>query len=69
MTGQRAAIRVSVAVVEAHTPTRAHLVQVLGNGATPFSSVAELASRLTGAVPVVVVLGPSCDNPSDMATV
>ncbi len=69
MTGQRAAIRVSVAVVEAHTPTRAHLVQVLGNGATPFSSVAELASRLTGAVPVVVVLGPSCDNPTDMATI
>ena len=69
MTGQRAAIRVSVAVVEAHTPTRAHLVQVLGNGATPFSSVAELASRLTGVVPVVVVLGPSCDNPTDMATI
>lgn len=67
--GQRAAIRVSVAVVEAHTPTRAHLVQVLGHGATPFSSVAELASRLTGAVPVVVVLGPSCDNPTDLSTV
>lgn len=65
----RAAIRVSVAVVEAHTPTRAHLVQVLGNGATPFGSVAELATRLTGAVPVVVVLGPSCDNAHDMATV
>jgi pilus assembly protein CpaE len=29
---------------------------------TPFGSIEELAARLTGTVPVVVVLGPSCAN-------
>lgn len=59
-------IRVSVAIVEAHQPTRDHLVTLLGNGGTPFGSMADLASRLTGNVPVVMVLGPSCNNPTDL---
>ncbi|MCB1029349.1 MAG: hypothetical protein KDB24_16480, partial [Microthrixaceae bacterium] len=59
-------IRVSVAIVEAHQPTRDHLVSLLGNGGTPFGSMADLASRLTGNVPVVMVLGPSCNNPTDL---
>ena len=36
-------IRVSVAIVEAHQPTRDHLVTLLGNGGTPFGSMADLA--------------------------
>ena len=59
------AIRVSVAVVEAHEPTRERIVSLLSSGATPFASLEELTSRLTGTVPVVAVLGPSCaDDPT-----
>lgn len=55
-------IRVSVAVVESHVPTRERIMGLLGDGVTPFSTVEELSSRLTGAVPVVAVLGPSCSD-------
>jgi len=55
-------IRVSVAVVEAHAPTRERIMGLLGDGVTPFGTVEELAGRLTGAVPVVAVLGPSCSD-------
>jgi len=65
-TPQPAAIRVSVAVVEPHAPTRDRMLRLLGNGGTPFNSIEELASRLTGSVPVVVILGPSCATPADL---
>ncbi|MBS1836607.1 MAG: P-loop NTPase [Actinobacteria bacterium] len=55
-------IRVSVAVVESHAPTRERIMGLLGDGVTPFANVEELAARLTGAVPVVAVLGPSCSD-------
>ncbi len=57
-----AAIRVSVAVVEAHAPTRERIVSLLSSGVTPFASIEELTARLTGTVPVVAVLGPSCSD-------
>lgn len=63
---QPAAIRVSVAVVEPHAATRDGILRLLGNGGTPFNSIEELASRLTGSVPVVVILGPSCATPAEL---
>lgn len=62
-----APIRVSVAVVEAHAPTRERMVGLLGEGVTPFANIEELTARLTGTVPVVVVLGPSCANEDVLA--
>ncbi|MGB6056650.1 MAG: P-loop NTPase [Microthrixaceae bacterium] len=56
------AIRVSVAVVESHAPTRERIVSLLSSGVTPFASIEELTARLTGTVPVVAVLGPSCSD-------
>lgn len=65
---QPTAIRVSVAVVEAHEPTRDRILSLLSSGATPFSSlIEELTSRLTGTVPVVAVLGPSCSDHNTLA--
>ncbi|MEI2639582.1 MAG: P-loop NTPase [Microthrixaceae bacterium] len=64
---QPTAIRVSVAVVEAHEPTRDRILSLLSSGATPFSSIEELTSRLTGTVPVVAVLGPSCSDDNTLA--
>lgn len=61
-----AAIRVSLAVVEADPPTRDRMSRQLGDGVTPFTSIEELAGRLTGSVPVVVVLGPSCAAISEL---
>lgn len=61
------AVRVSVAVVEAGAPARERLVAQLGEGVTPFATVEELTARLTGTVPVVVVLGPSCANEDTLA--
>ena len=61
------AIRVSVAVVEAHAPTRERVMALLGDGVTPFTSLEELSARLTGAVPVVAVLGPSCSGEETLA--
>ena len=61
-----AAVRVSVAVVEPVSGARDRIMQLVGDGATGFGSVEELAGRLTGSVPVVVVLGPGCANESDL---
>ncbi len=60
-------VRVSVAIVEAHAPTRERMSSLLGEGATPFANIEELTARLTGTVPVVVVLGPSCANEDSLA--
>jgi pilus assembly protein CpaE len=60
-------VRVSVAIVEAHAPTSERLVGMLGEGVTPFATIEELAVRLTGTVPVIVVLGPSCANEDVLA--
>jgi pilus assembly protein CpaE len=59
------AVHASVAVVEAHEPTRERLLALLGDSITPFATIGELTARLTGTVPVVVVLGPSCANEDD----
>lgn len=55
-------IRVSVAVVESNDPIRDRIQTMLGGAATPFNTLEELTARLTGTVPVVVVLGPSCSD-------
>lgn len=55
-------VHASVAVVESHDPTRERLVALLGDAVTAFATIEELTARLTGTVPVVVVLGPSCAN-------
>lgn len=60
-------IHASVAVVEAHDPTRERLQALLGDTVTPFATIEELTARLTGTVPVVVVLGPSCANEDVLA--
>jgi pilus assembly protein CpaE len=59
-------IRVSVAVVEDDIATREGMVREVGSGATPFNSLAELAGRLSGSVPVIVVMGPSCATDADL---
>lgn len=61
------AVRVSVAVVEGDVPVRQRIMGLLGEGVTPFETVEELSSRLTGAVPVVAVLGPSCAGEDSLA--
>ena len=64
---------VAVAVVAPDQASRSRLAMQLGQGATPFPSVADVAARLTGA-PVVIVLGPNCaegpelDNAADLMT-
>jgi len=55
-------VHASVVVVESHDPTRERLLALLGDSVTPFATIEELTTRLTGTVPVVVVLGPSCSN-------
>ncbi len=59
-------IRVSVAVVEPDPAHRDSLIRQLGEGVTPFDSIEELAGRLSGSVPAVVVLGPSCAGNADL---
>lgn len=60
--------QVAVAVVDASQEQRAHLAMQLGQGATPFGSINDLAPRLTGQ-PVVLVLGPSYANGAELAAV
>jgi pilus assembly protein CpaE len=60
-------VRVSVAIVEGNAPTRERMVALLGEGVTPFATIEELTARLTGTVPVVLVLGPSCANEDVLA--
>lgn len=57
---------VSVAVVEFDVATRERIISLLGDGVTPFNTLEELTSRLTGAMPVVAVLGPSCTGPETL---
>ena len=59
---------VAVAVVDTDQAARSRLAMQLGQGATPFGSINELAGRLTGQ-PVVVVLGPSFATGADLASV
>jgi pilus assembly protein CpaE len=59
---------VAVAVVDGDQASRSRLAMQLGQGATPFASINELASRLTGQ-PVVLVLGPSFASSDDLAAV
>ncbi len=58
----RSTISASLAVVEADPVLRDQLCVSLGDGVSPFSTIEEMAGRLTGAVPVVTVLGPSCSE-------
>ena len=58
----------AVAVVDNDQTARSRLAMQLGQGATPFGSINELASRLTGQ-PVVLVLGPSFAVGADLAAV
>lgn len=60
---------VSVAVVELDVPTRERITALLGGAVTPFNTLEELTSRLTGAMPVVAVLGPSCTSPETLALI
>lgn len=59
---------VAVAVVDADQTTRSRLAMQLGQGATPFAAIDDLAGRLTGS-PVVVVLGPTYQDPSALGRV
>ncbi|MFZ4668324.1 MAG: AAA family ATPase [Microthrixaceae bacterium] len=58
----RTTISASLAVVEFDPDLRDQLCAILGEGVAPFATIDEMADRLTGAVPVVAVLGPSCAN-------
>ncbi len=58
--------QVAVAVVDSDQAARSRLAMQLGQGATPFASINELASRL-GTIPVVIVLGPSFAASAELA--
>lgn len=62
-------VNVSVAVVEFDVATRERIMALLGDGVTPFTTLEELTSRLTGAMPVVAVLGPSCTTPETLGMI
>ncbi|MFW2380582.1 MAG: AAA family ATPase [Acidimicrobiales bacterium] len=58
----------AVAVVDADQAVRDYLAAQFGEGAGSAASLAELESRL-GMGPVVVILGPSCADAGDLATI
>jgi pilus assembly protein CpaE len=60
--------QVAVAVVDGDQAARSRLAMQLGQGATPFPSINDLAPRLTGQ-PVVLVLGPSYANGPELGAV
>jgi pilus assembly protein CpaE len=60
--------QVAVVVVDADQATRSRLAMQLGQGATPFPSINELAPRLSGQ-PVVMVLGPSFAGAPELGAV
>ena len=60
--------QVAVAVVDGDQTARSRLAMQLGQGATPFASINDLASRL-GSIPVVIVLGPSFAGSPELAAV
>ncbi len=57
-----------IAVVDSDQSVREYLAAQLGEGAASAGSLEELEPRL-GMSPVVVVLGPSCTDPSDLARI
>jgi pilus assembly protein CpaE len=59
---------VAVAVIDADQAARSRLAMQLGQGATPFASVDDLVGRLSG-TPVVLVLGPSYQDPAAIQVV
>jgi pilus assembly protein CpaE len=59
---------VAVAVVDADQAVRDYLAAQFGEGAGTASSLSELEGRL-GMGPVVVILGPSCAEPGDLAII
>jgi len=61
------ALRIAVALVERDPDERARLAQLVGAGASEFSSLEELAPRL-GGTPVVAILGPSCSMDGTLAS-
>ncbi len=58
----------ALAVVDADQAVRDYLANQLGEGVAAAASMAELETRF-GMGPIVVVLGPSCAAPSDLAVV
>ena len=60
--------QVAVAVVDGDQAIRSRLAMQLGQGATPFPSINDLAPRLSGQ-PVVIVLGPSFSGPAELGSV
>ncbi len=58
--------QVAVAVIDSDQAARSRLAMQLGQGATPFASLNDLAARLTGQ-PVVLVLGPSYAHGDELA--
>lgn len=58
---------VAVVVVDADGVAQAEIAQQLGDSIATFSSLQELAARLTGS-PVVAVLGPSCSDDATLAS-
>lgn len=58
---------VAVVVIDPDQTARSRLAMQLGQGATPFASLNDLASRLSGQ-PVVMVLGPSFSAPEALGT-
>src|SRR5262245_6760625 len=60
--------QVAVAVVDGDQAIRSRLAMQLGQGATPFPSINDLAPRLSGQ-PVVIVLGPSYAGGGELGAV
>lgn len=60
--------QVAVAVVDGDQAIRSRLAMQLGQGATPFPSINDLAPRLSGQ-PVVIVLGPSYSSASELGAI
>src|SRR5688572_24861905 len=61
------ALRIAVALVERDADERARLAQLVGDGASEFSTLDELAPRL-GGTPVVAILGPSCSTDGTLSS-
>ncbi len=58
----------AVAVVDNDVAVRDYLASLLGDGTAKVASMADMEARF-GGVPVVVVLGPSCAEPTSLAHV
>ncbi len=58
----------ALAVVDADQAVRDYLAQQLGQGVATATTLLELESRF-GMSPIVVILGPSCIDPTDLAVV